>query len=171
MKQKKALELLKNILDLANELQEKQNENLRIKKDTKPKYYFESNNEREIIICKDSKQVSPNLESLKEAILTGDGIKNKRVLKDEPTFTQPKEVGFSALYNGVIRVVNFNEKGISGTQFYGVEKVDVYINNAECSGVILDILDGYIVNNLVVFNEIKKISEDWVQHSNKLIIF
>ena len=108
---------------------------------------------------------------MKEAILTGDGIKNKRVLKDEPTFTQPKEVGFSALYNGVIRVVNFNEKGISGTQFYGDEKVDVYINNAECSGVILDILDGYIVNNLVVFNEIKKISEDWVQHSNKLIIF
>lgn len=54
MKLEKTLKLLKQVLEVANELQEKQNEALRLKKDA-PKY-FERSSEKEIAVGKDPKK-------------------------------------------------------------------------------------------------------------------
>lgn len=136
------------------------------------------------LLAKQNKKVSPNLESLKSAILTGDGSKNKHILKDEITFTQPKEVGEKAISNGIyiIKITPFFivDGKASGFIYYKNNNgCDIHIDKGICNARI-PIDSNFIIEKLFINNDsiIRLIGDAvvlsnkaWCQEGNMLVIF
>lgn len=95
-------------------------------------------------------------------------IKEKK--KEQPTFTQPKEVGEKAIYNSFPRIERVRKKGIDFTlYYYSNNKVDVSFSKKENCCNCINIDSGFVVNSVDVLQVNKEKGIDWVQIGNKLI--